>query len=70
MNTHKSKLLVLKKGRRRANERWIYGNVEIQQTNSISYLGIVFTQGGAMTTAQKTLSEQVLKAILTSRKNV
>ena len=62
INVTKSKILVFKKGRRRANEHWFYGNAEIQQTNSIPYLGIVFTQGGAMTTAQKTLSEQALKA--------
>ena len=62
INVNKSKIVVFKKGRRRANECWFYGNAEIQQTNSIPYLGIVFTQGGTMTTAQKTLSEQALKA--------
>ena len=62
INVTKSKILVFKKGGCRANERWIYGNAEIQQTNSIPYLRIVFTQGGAMTTGQKTLSEQALKA--------
>ena len=70
INTNKSKILVFKKGRRRANERWIYGNAELQQTNSIPYLGIVFTQGGAMTTAQKTLSEQALKATFDLQKKI
>ena len=63
-------MLVFKTGRRRANGRWIYGNVEIQQTNSIPYLGIVFTQGDDMTTAQNTLSEQALKATFDLQKNV
>ena len=70
INTNKSKILVFEKGRRRANERWIYGNAEIQQTNAIPYLGIVFTQGGAMTTAQKTLSEQVMKATFDHQKKM
>ena len=70
INVTKSKILVFKKGRRRANERWIYGNAEIQQTNSIPYLGIVFTRGGTMTTAQKTLSEQTLKATFDLQKKI
>ena len=56
------KILVFKKGKRRVNEHWFYGNFEIQQTHSIPYLGIVFTQGGAINTVHNRISEQALKA--------
>ena len=67
INVTKSKILVFKKGRRRANERWIYGNAEIQQTNSIPYLGIVFTQGAQWPPRKRHSLNKLWKQLLTFR---
>ena len=40
-----------------------YGDMEVEIVLKYTYLGIVFTSGGSLNVAQKTLSDQALKAI-------
>ena len=40
-----------------------YGDMEMETVSKYMYLGIVFTSGGSFNVAQKTLSDQPLKAI-------
>lgn len=70
INTTKSKVMVFKKGRQRVNEQWFYGDQEIMKTKSISYLGVMLTQGGTTNITQKTLSDQALKATFDLQKKL
>jgi hypothetical protein len=70
LNTDKSKVLVFKRGRDVKHERWFYGDNEIQKTNQIKYLGIMFTANGQFNLAQKTLADQANKAVFTLYKKL
>ena len=62
LNVNKSKIVIFKIGRRRMNESWFYGDSELNVSNEMSYLGLMFSCGGALTRAQNTLAEQAFKA--------
>ena len=43
-------------------ERWAYGNEEIEIVNNFNYLGVVLSSGGSFIKATSTLSGKALKA--------
>ena len=64
VNTQKSKVMVFRKGGMlRRNTHFYYGEHELEIVSKFTYLGIVFSTGGAFTEAQQALPGQFLKAI-------
>ena len=64
VNIEKTKIMVFRKGGILPRDlRFFYNNQEIEIVRSFSYLGIVFTPGGAFSNAQTTLAGQAQKAI-------
>ena len=64
VNVEKTKIVVFRKGEMIAqNERWTYDNQEIEIVNSFNYLGVVFSSGGSMMQATKTLADKALKSM-------
>ena len=70
VNTDKSKIIVFKKGRCSQNEKWTYGNAQIEVCTQIQYLGILLSSNGSFIAAQNKLSEQATKAIFSMQKNL
>ena len=65
VNTQKTKVMIFRKGGiLRRNETFKYGDYELEVLSKFSYLGIVFTTGGAFTEAQQALTGQALKRFL------
>ena len=56
-------MIFRKGGKISSNLKFYYDNVEIEIVNKFTYLGIVFTSGGSLTTAQSTLAGQAQKAV-------
>ena len=65
LNIRKSKVVVFKKGQRNRHDKWFYGINELDIAKEMPYLGITFSNGGALTLAQKTLAKQASKATFT-----
>lgn len=71
VNTLKTKVMIFRKGGMISrNTRFYYGDFEVNIVNKFTYLGIVFTPGGAFAEAQAALSGQALKAIFVLNKYV
>ena len=71
VNTQKSKVMVFRKGGvLRRNSHFHYGEHELEIVSKFTYLGIVFSTGGAFTEAQHALSGQSLKAIFMLNKYI
>ena len=71
VNTQKSKVMVFRKGGvLRRNTHFHYGEHELEIVSKFTYLGIVFSTGGAFTEAQQALSGQSLKAIFMLNKYI
>ena len=65
VNPNKSKTLIFRKdGRLPQNVQFYYGDIVLDITSKITYLGIVFTTGGSFSESSSTLSGQAEKAIL------
>ena len=45
------------------NERWTYDNQEIEIVQLLNYLGVVFSCGGSLMQATKTLADKALKSV-------
>ena len=56
-------MIFIKGGRISDDLSFTYGDMEMEIVSKFTYLGIVFTSGGSLNVAQKTLSDQALKAI-------
>ena len=63
LNTSKSKVVVFKRGNRPINQHWQFGNVNLESTNKIPYLGLILSANGSYFQAQKQLAAQASKAI-------
>ena len=65
VNVEKTKIVVFRKGGLLAqNERWTYDNQEIEIVNSLNYLGVVFSSGGSLMQATKTLADRRLNGCM------
>ena len=63
VNISKTKIVVFRKGGPLSQqERWTYGNEEIEIVNNFNYLGVVLSSGGSFIKATSTLSGKALKA--------
>ena len=62
INVNKTKVCVFRKGTRLPRAQWKYGEVTLNVTNKIPYLGITISSNGIFTITQKVLSEQASKA--------
>ena len=64
VNTEKTKIMVFRKGGRlNRNEKWIYGDKELEIVSNFNYLGVVFSTGGSFSYNQTMLSGKALKAM-------
>lgn len=64
VNIDKSKVMIFRKGGRISDDlSFTYGDMEMEIVSKYTFLEIVFTSGGSFNVAQKTLSDQALKAI-------
>jgi hypothetical protein len=63
VNTDQTKVMVFKRSGRKLQHRWYYGNCEIMQVNTFTYLGVNLSYNGNLFHAQKHLSEQASKAL-------
>ena len=64
VNKDKTKIVFFRKGGRIPNyTHFYYENIEIEVVNKYCYPGIVFTSGGSLQSACKTLAGQAQKAI-------
>ena len=71
VNTQKTKVVVFRKGGILSRQtHFYYGDLEIDIVNKCTYLGIVFTVGGAFTEAHNALAGQALKSIFVLNKYV
>ena len=64
VNVNKTKIVVFRKGGNLGqNDKWFYGDSEIEIVNSFTYLGVVFSSGGSFVPNTKTLSGKALKSM-------
>jgi hypothetical protein len=71
LNTSKSKILVFRKRKaNNRNEKWTFGNVEIESVEHIPYLGLLFSSNGLFTKAQCKLADQAKKAVFLLNKRI
>ena len=70
LNVEKSKVVVFRKGNRLPGHRWTFGDIDLQVSNTISYLGVLFTSNGLFTQAQFKLAEQARKATFILQKRL
>ena len=64
VNVNKTKVMVFRKGGKTPNNlAFTYDGKNLEIVKRFNYLGVVFTSGGSLTEAQKTLAGQALKAV-------
>ena len=70
LNTDKSHVIVLKRGRKSNKEKWVYGTMEIKVTSNIDYLGLRLSSTGSFHQAQQKLANQANKAVFILQKRL
>ena len=70
LNSNKSRIVVFKKGNRPLNFVWHFGDIELQVTNQIPYLSIIFSSNGSFHKAQSKLATQASKALFLLRRKM
>jgi hypothetical protein len=63
VNPEKSVVMICKKGTRQENDVFMYNDQILKCVNKFTYLGVSVSSNGSLFQAQKSLSEQALKAL-------
>ena len=63
VNVDKTKVCVFRKGTRLPRAQWKFGDISLNVTNKIHYLGITLSSNGIFTITQKVLADQAGKAV-------
>ena len=63
VNTNKTVVMVCTNGNRKANIDILYNNIKLEVVNKFTYLGVTLSSNGCFYQAQKSLSQQALRAV-------
>ena len=63
LNTVKSQIMVFRKGNRPVSQTWHFGGENLNVSDKVPYLGVLFTSNGAFHQAQITIAAQASKAV-------